>query len=78
MNDQDITPSAGRLLFWGYLVLALLIGGLGSWSVATLSGAIVAQGQVEVSQSRQTVQHPDGGIVADGRVKGKRSTLAKS
>ena len=70
MNDQDITPSAGRLLFWGYLVLALLIGGLGSWSVlATLSGAIVAQGQVEVSQSRQTVQHPDGGIVAEILVK---------
>lgn len=70
MNDQETTPSAGRLLLWGYLVLALLIGGLGSWSVlATLSGAIVAPGQVEVSQSRQTVQHPDGGIVAEILVK---------
>jgi HlyD family secretion protein len=56
--------SARRPLALGFVVLALLIGGLGGWSVfTTLSGAIVAPGQVEVSQSRQVVQHPDGGVV---------------
>ena len=66
MNDLGTDWSARRLLFWGFLILVLLIGGFGGWSVVTtLSGAIVAHGQVEVSQSRQLVQHPDGGIVAE-------------
>jgi HlyD family secretion protein len=58
--------SAARPLFWGFATLALLIGGLGAWSVfTTLSGAIISQGQIEVSQNRQVVQHPDGGVVSD-------------
>ena len=66
MTDKAETWSAGRPLFWGFLTLALLIGGLGGWSVfTTLAGAIVAHGQVEVSQKRQVVQHPDGGVVAE-------------
>tara|TARA_Y100000815_G_scaffold229986_1_gene219579 strand:- start:1447 stop:2709 length:1263 start_codon:yes stop_codon:yes gene_type:complete len=49
----------------GFLALALLIGGFGTWSVvASISGAIVASGRVEVDQNRQVVQHPDGGVVA--------------
>jgi HlyD family secretion protein len=56
--------SAGSALVLGFLTLAVLVGGLGAWSVfTTLSGAVIAPGQVEVSQSRQVVQHPDGGIV---------------
>jgi HlyD family secretion protein len=66
MSDGADTWSAGRPLFWGFLTVALLVGGLGAWSVfTTLAGAIIAQGQVEVSQSRQVVQHPDGGVVAE-------------
>lgn len=58
--------SAARPLFWGFATLALLVGGLGAWSVfTTLSGAIISQGQIEVSQNRQVVQHPDGGVVSD-------------
>ncbi|MDG1259896.1 MAG: biotin/lipoyl-binding protein, partial [Paracoccaceae bacterium] len=29
-----------------------------------MSGAIVAEGQIEVDQNRQVIQHPDGGVVA--------------
>ncbi len=66
MTNQDNNWSAGRPLFWGFLTLALLIGGLGTWSVlTTLSGAIIAPGQIEVAQSRQVVQHVDGGVVAE-------------
>ena len=58
--------SARRPLFWGFLTLALLVGGLGAWSVlTTLAGAIIAPGQIEVSQNRQVVQHPDGGVVSE-------------
>ncbi|MEY4872312.1 MAG: hypothetical protein RLZZ563_1642 [Pseudomonadota bacterium] len=64
MSRPDAPWSAGRPLFWGFLTLALLIGGVGAWSVlTTLAGAIVAPGQIEVSQNRQVVQHPDGGVV---------------
>jgi len=66
MSTPERDWSAARPLFWGFLTVALLVGGLGSWSVfTTLAGAIIAQGQVEVSQSRQIVQHPDGGVVAE-------------
>jgi HlyD family secretion protein len=50
----------------GFLGLLALVGGFGTWGVtATLSGAVIASGQVEVDQNRQTVQHLDGGTVAE-------------
>lgn len=66
MSATGTQWSATRPLIWGLLTVFLLLGGLGIWSVfTTLAGAIIAPGQVEVSQSRQVVQHPDGGIVAE-------------
>jgi HlyD family secretion protein len=66
MSTPDGTWSAARPLFWGFLTIALLVGGLGAWSVmTTLAGAIIAPGQIEVSQNRQVVQHPDGGVVQE-------------
>ena len=63
------TPASvrcGSPLALGYATLALLVLGLGGWgSLATLSGAVVASGRIEVEQSRQVVQHPDGGLVAE-------------
>ncbi|KGB82464.1 MAG: HlyD family type I secretion periplasmic adaptor subunit [Pseudomonadota bacterium] len=66
MTRPNATPwPARRPLMIGFLALALLIGGFGTWSVvASISGAIVASGRVEVDQNRQVVQHPDGGVVA--------------
>ena len=62
--------SATRPLFFGFLTLTLLVGGLGAWStLANLAGAIIAPGQIEVSLSRQVVQHLDGGVVEDILVK---------
>ena len=57
--------SARAPLMLGLIALAVLVGGFGTWSVtANISGAVVAQGLVEVDQNRQVVQHPDGGVVA--------------
>jgi HlyD family secretion protein len=48
----------------GLLALALLIGGLGIWSVtAQLSGAVISSGKLNVETKRQVIQHPDGGVV---------------
>lgn len=64
------TWSAARPLFWGYFTLVVLFGGFGSWAaLTTLAGAIIAPGQVEVSQDRQVVQHLDGGVVQEILIK---------
>ena len=66
MSGQVIKWSARGPLFAGFLTLALLGGGLGAWSVlTTVSGAIIAPGQIEVAHSRQVVQHVDGGVVTE-------------
>lgn len=56
--------SARAPIVLGLLALTALVAGFGFWSVSTtISGAIVAPGQIEVDQNRQIVQHPDGGVV---------------
>lgn len=65
MSDQK-RWSAYRPLLIGFLGVLVLVGGLGSWSVLSrITGAVIAQGQIEVETNRQVVQHPDGGIVAE-------------
>ena len=56
--------SARGPILGGLFTLAVLVFGFGLWSVGTtISGAILAPGQLEVDQNRQIVQHPDGGVV---------------
>jgi HlyD family secretion protein len=58
--------SVRRPVILGLVALAILLFGFGLWATLThLSGAIVAQGQIEVERDRQVVQHPDGGVVAE-------------
>lgn len=46
--------------------LAVLVLGFGGWAAfTTISGAIIALGQLEVEQNRQIVQHPEGGVVEE-------------
>ncbi|WP_407940897.1 HlyD family type I secretion periplasmic adaptor subunit [Mesobaculum littorinae] len=48
----------------GLVALVLLVGGFGTWAATTtISGAVIAGGQIEVESNRQVVQHPDGGVV---------------
>lgn len=59
----------GRVLF-GLLFGSLLIFGIGGWAAsARLSGAVVVPGAVKVDQNLKSVQHRDGGIVSDIRVR---------
>ena len=56
---------ARRPLLLGFLTLAVLLGGLLGWgALASISGAVIASGQVEVETRDQVVEHLDGGTVS--------------
>lgn len=66
MTQPTRSWSATRPIVSGMLMLLLLVGGFGTWSVMSqIAGAIVTSGQIEVEQNRQIVQHPDGGVVEE-------------
>lgn len=56
--------SARRPMWIGALAVAILFGVLGIWgNFATISGAIISSGMIQVESLRQVVQHPQGGVV---------------
>ncbi|MBC6442240.1 MAG: HlyD family type I secretion periplasmic adaptor subunit [Rhodobacteraceae bacterium] len=62
--------SAHGPLFVGSLAVCLLFGVLGIWgNFATISGAVIASGMIQVESLRQIVQHPQGGVVGQINVK---------
>ncbi len=70
LPDAAQMVSARAPLLVGYGALAVLVLGFGGWAgFSSISGAVVASGQVEVEHNRQVVQHPDGGVVAQIAVK---------
>ncbi len=70
MAETPPTDSMWRPSLAGWLMLLLFFGGLGFWAfTAPLSGAVVATGVVKVEGNRKSVQHLDGGIVKELRVR---------
>ena len=60
------TFAARRPLLLGFLTLLVLGGGLFGWGTfATLSGAVIVGGQIEVETRDQVVEHVDGGTVGE-------------
>jgi len=56
--------SSRRPLALGFLTLAVLLGGALGWgATASISGAVIAGGRVEVESRDQVVEHIDGGTV---------------
>jgi HlyD family secretion protein len=65
-DEYDQFDGMGRKITAGLIVIVLIFGGLGTWSAtASLDGAVVAPGQVQVESSRKAVQHLEGGIVKE-------------
>src|SRR3954471_8916428 len=59
-----------RLVTAGLFIIVAGLVGLGGWTaVAPLSGAIVGPGFVKVDLNRKVVQHQEGGIVREIRVR---------
>lgn len=58
--------NARPYILLGLAIVLLMFGGMGAWAaIAQLSGAVIGTGTVAVSSKRQTVQHLEGGIVAE-------------
>ena len=69
-GDEGPSDSIRRVALAGWLIIAIFFGGMGSWAVtAPLNGAVVGNAVVKVDGNRKSVQHLDGGIVKELRVK---------
>ena len=54
----------------GYLVIFMIFGGLGGWAAtAMIDSAVVAPGAVALEGNRKVVQHLNGGIIREIRVR---------
>jgi membrane fusion protein, epimerase transport system len=68
--DVERAASPRRQIASGVFCLAVLSVTLAAWAaLAPLSGAVIGVGHVKVDMDRKTVQHPEGGIVAEIRVR---------
>lgn len=65
MTGETRKRSVRPFVLGGYVTLFVLVFGIGAWAaVSRISGAVIAQGSVEVEGNRQVVQHPTGGVIA--------------
>lgn len=56
--------SARAPMCFAVIVIGVFALGFGGWAIGTrISGAIAAQGQLEIAQRHHVIQHPDGGVV---------------
>ena len=65
-NPSPIDPREAirKLNVIGFSLIALLVGGLGSWAASThITGAVIGPGTVMVESNVKKVQHPTGGVV---------------
>ena len=63
-------------MWFGGIVAIILIVGFGGWaSFVQIGGAILANGQIEVGQNRQVIQHVYGGQINKIFVKEGQSVL---
>src|SRR3954466_1998364 len=69
-GDGAPSDSIKHVALAGWIIIALFLGGIGSWAAtAPLNGAIVGNAIIKVEGNRKSVQHLDGGIVKDLRIK---------
>lgn len=69
-GDGPPSDSIKRVAFTGWLIIATFFGGIGAWAMtAPLNGAVVGNAVVKVEGNRKSVQHLDGGIVKEMRIK---------
>ena len=69
-KDDATSPFPRRLILTGILVFAVFVAALAIWLIqAPISSAVIAPGIVSVDGNRKKVQHLEGGIVQEIRVR---------
>lgn len=69
-GDGAPSDSIKHIALAGWLIIAIFFGGIGTWAAsAPLNGAVVGNAVVKVEGNRKSVQHLDGGIVKELRIK---------
>ena len=71
-NPSDGAPSDSirQVALAGWIIIAIFFGGIGSWAyMAPLNGAVVGNAVIKIDGNRKSVQHLDGGIVKEMRIK---------
>ena len=64
------TPDLRRTVIAGAVVIGLAFAAFAAWAaLAPLSGAVIASGIIKIDNNRKTVQHLEGGIVKEIRVR---------
>jgi len=64
--EIDESGQSTRIVRKGMFVGLVIVGGFFLWaSLAPLSGAVIAEGKVNVATNRKTIQHLEGGIVKE-------------
>ena len=67
-EDGFLVPRVPLLI--GFLTVVFMVGGFVLWATRTeIAGAVIAPGRIIVERNRQAIQHPDGGVVEEIRVK---------
>jgi HlyD family secretion protein len=68
--DQELRKTVRNHLLFALFTAMVVVGGIGGWATFTeISGAVVSSGTIVVETSTKLVQHREGGIVRDIRVK---------
>jgi membrane fusion protein, type I secretion system len=68
--DDMLRKTVRNHLLFALIVAVAVVGGIGSWATFTeISGAVVSSGTIVVESNIKQVQHREGGIVRDIRVK---------
>src|SRR6478609_425675 len=76
-NPPKVNPAGGapsdsisKVSLAGWLIIAIFFGGIGTWAMtAPLNGAVVGNAVIKIEGNRKSVQHLDGGIVKEMRIK---------
>jgi HlyD family secretion protein len=65
-KPTTLARSLRRVQIAGFLVIGVLVLGIGGWAAGTeIAGAVIASGQISVRSNAKKVQHLEGGIVRE-------------
>ncbi len=66
----SLSASVRSPVMWGYAIILVFVVGFGLWAaLAPLAGGAIASGIISPNSSRRVVQHLEGGIIRDLKVR---------